>query len=85
MVPWAFGRPPVFIEGKGGSVALNNEIIGSVVNGALNNHIEGINEMLLEVCETLFGSMSDVVNRSMVVELSLIGDGLELSEDKETN
>ncbi len=80
LVPWAFGLPPVFIEARGGSVSLNTEVIGSVVNGALNNHIENINLFLRELSENLFGTMSDLVNQTMIVELTVKESGLEFRE-----
>jgi len=61
-------------------VSLNTEVIGSVVNGALNNHIENINLLLQEVSENLFGTMSDLVNQSMIVELTVKESGLEFKE-----
>ncbi len=61
-------------------MSLNTEVIGSVVNGALNNHIENINLLLQEVSENLFGTMSDLVNQSMIVELTVKESGLEFKE-----
>jgi len=69
LIPWSLGMPPVFIEARGGSVSLNTDIISTVVRSAIATHVETINEMLLQVSDTLFGTMADVMNRSMVVEL----------------
>ena len=74
------GVPPVFIEARGGAVSLSTDVIGTVVNGAINQHVESINAMLRHVCETLFGTMSDLVNRPMLVQLEVNHEGLELCD-----
>ena len=74
------GVPPVFIEARGGAVSLSTDVIGTVVNGAINQHVESINAMLRHVCETLFGTMSDLVNRPMLVQLKVKHEGLELDD-----
>lgn len=84
LVPWSLGLPPSFMEARGGSVALNNDIMSSVVNGALLEHVENINELLRMVSSTLFGTMSEVINENMDVQLVVQGDGLELDDNNKS-
>lgn len=80
LVPRALGLPHSFLEARGGSVALNNDIMSSVVNGTLSEYVENINDLLREVSTVLFGTMSDVMNSKMDVQLVIQNDGLDLSD-----
>lgn len=84
LVPWVMGVPPVFIEARGGAVSLSTDVIGTVVNGAMLNHVDNINLLLKHVSETLFGTMSELVNRDMIVKLRIKEGGFDINDNNKS-
>jgi len=83
LIPWCMGVPPVFMQAKGGNVSLSTSLIGTVVNCALENHVMNINNLLEHVSQTLFGTMAELMDRDMIVQIDMKKE-LELDDDQKS-
>ena len=78
-----WGFPCVYGSQRGCSIPSTN-LIGTVVNGAMFNHVDNINMLLKHVSETLFGTMSELVNRDMIVKLRIKEGGFDINDNNKS-